>query len=94
MARCSVKSTGTTLISSMEHICSCEANDCSTNQETSHLLCNSKVLYRVHNIPPLLPVLSQVNIPTRHISVKSILMLSYRQRLSFPSGFIPSGFSY
>jgi hypothetical protein len=49
------------------------------------------VHYRVHNSPPLGPILSQIDqIHTR--SLRSILILSSHLRLGLPSGLFPSGF--
>jgi hypothetical protein len=46
---------------SMEQRPSSEANSHSSSQEIPRLLWNPNVLYRFHNIPPLVPVLSQMN---------------------------------
>jgi hypothetical protein len=47
-----------------------EANSCSASQEILRLLCNSKVHYRVHNKPSLVPVLSQMY-PTYFLKIHS-----------------------
>jgi hypothetical protein len=44
----------------MEQSPSLEANSHSSSQEIIRLLWNTKAEYRVHNGPPLIPVLSQM----------------------------------
>jgi len=54
---------------SMEQSPSWEANRFSASQEIPHILRNPKVHYRIHNCPPPVPVLSQldpVHTPTSH----------------------------
>jgi len=45
----------------MEHSLSWEANNHSTSQEISRLLCDPKVHYRAHKSPSLAPVLNQMH---------------------------------
>jgi hypothetical protein len=61
----------------MEHSPSWEANRFSASQEISHILCNPNVHYRIHNNPPTVPILSQldpVHTPTPPTSWRFILL--------------------
>jgi hypothetical protein len=69
-----------------------ETDSLSFSQEIPRLLWNPKVHYRVHNSPPLVPILNQMRpVNTSHpVSLRSILILSCR--LSLTHGLFPSGF--
>jgi hypothetical protein len=45
----------------MEQSPSWKANQYSASPEITSILCNPKVHYRIHNIPPTDPILSQIN---------------------------------
>ena len=78
----------------MEQSPSWEANRCSDAQEILRILWNPKVRYRIHNSPPLVPMLRQID-PVRAphpTSVRSILILSSILCLGLPSTLLPSGF--
>jgi hypothetical protein len=69
-----------------------EAASRSATHEFSNILCNPKAHYGVHKSPPLAPVLQ--SIPTHHISLRSILILSSHLRIGLPSGLFPTKIIY
>jgi len=79
----------------MEQNPSTEAKNRSGSEEIPRFfLCKPMVHYRVHNSPPLAPILSQMN-PVHNIpsySLRSILILYFHLRPGFPSGLFPSDF--
>jgi len=82
------------LTHSMEQNPSWEANRFSVCQEIPRILWNPKVHYRIHNSPPPVPILSQIDpVHVPHpTSWRSILILSSHLRLGLPSGVLPPGF--
>jgi hypothetical protein len=75
-----------TLTNYMEQSPSWEACSQSASQEILRLLWNPEVHYRVHNSPPLDPILSQtlpVNTHTHTVFLRSVLILSSRLRQVF-----------
>jgi hypothetical protein len=78
---------------SMRQSPSWEANRFSGSQEISRILWNPKVHYRIHNGPPPVPILSQLDqVHTPLTSRRSVLILSSHLHLALPSGFFPAGF--
>jgi hypothetical protein len=77
----------------MDMSLSSEADSCSTTQEITHILRNSKVNCRVHKSTALVPISSR-KIPSTHFRPNpstSILILSSCLRLIFPSTLFPWG---
>ena len=58
----------------------------STSRESPHILRSPKVHYRVHNRPPFVPILNQINAVETLTSLKSISILSSHLCLGLPSG--------
>jgi len=78
----------------MEQSPSWEANRLSASQEIPHILWNPKFHYRIHNSPPPVPILSQLDLvhtPTPHF-LKIHLNIIHHLRIGLPSGLLPSGF--
>jgi hypothetical protein len=67
------------LINSMQQSPSWEAYSSSSSQEIPRIWCNQEVNYRVHNSPPPVPIVSQINpaYAPHPISWRPILILSY-----------------
>jgi len=75
----------------MEQSASWESNRFSASQEIPRILWNPKVHYRIHNSPPPVPVLSQIN-PVHVPILLPENILSSHLRLGLPRGLLPSGF--
>jgi hypothetical protein len=77
----------------MEQSSSWEANRFSANQGIPSILWISKVHFRLHKFPPLVPILSQINpVHGPHpTSWRPILILSSHLSLGLPSAPFPSG---
>jgi hypothetical protein len=82
------------IINSMEPSPSWESASRSTTQEFLKILLNIKVHCRAHKIPPLVPILSQINpahiTPSDSYKINFNIILSAISKSS--SGFFPSGF--
>ena len=59
----------------MEQSPSWETNRFSASQEIPHILCNSKVHYRIHKRPPPVPTLSSAYAYNASIQFKSVTTL-------------------
>jgi len=71
----------------MQHSPSYEANRFSASQEIPRILRNQKVHCRIHNCPPPVPILSQLDpVHAPNISLlRSNIILSSHLRLGLPS---------
>jgi hypothetical protein len=70
----------------------CEAVSRSAIQEFTNGLFNSKVYYHVHNSPPLVSILSQINPVHTTPSYFSNVHFNIILRLDLPGAFFHSGF--
>ena len=65
-----------------------------SSQDIPRILWNPNIHHRLHNSPPLVLILSQIDpVHVPHpTSWKSILILSFHLQLGIPSGLFPPGF--
>ena len=84
-----------TTTNSMQHSPSGEANSFSASQKIPRILWKPKVLRHVHNSPPIVSFLSQINpehSSPHDVPRRSTLILSIHLHLCVPSCCFPSGF--
>jgi hypothetical protein len=77
----------------MELSPSSEVASCAATHEIANIFRNPKIHYRVHKIPPLVPILSQIDpVHTNPSHLRFTLILSTHLSLCLPRGILPSGF--
>jgi hypothetical protein len=76
----------------MELGLSWEAASRSATQEFPNILWNLKVQYHVHKSPPLIRILSQINLVHTTLSLRSILILSSYLNVGLCGNRFPSDF--
>jgi hypothetical protein len=70
-----------------------ETASCAVTQQLSNSLWNPKIHYRVNNSPPLVPILSQIDlVHTNPSYLRHNLLLFTHLHLGLPSGLFPSVF--
>jgi hypothetical protein len=67
-----------------------EAKRSSASQEIPRILRNQNVHYPIHNSPPPVPILSEID-PVPHPTSRRSILISFHLRLGLPSGLPPSG---